>query len=158
MPPLCRHNCSVIARSTCGISTYPLASPPSWVVRAEEAEGRLRAVKPLLPPHALPGRKAGAGRFCSAQPAPRYQKSSREGSGHGGEFHLSPTLAAVRASMVISSGSHSDKASLPEGSNAAESSSPDDSNLPSDAAIDIRSSAGALKKNAGTPLRKPSDR
>ncbi|XP_048066497.1 uncharacterized protein LOC125280192 [Megalobrama amblycephala] len=34
----CGHKCTAIARSTCGMSTYPLAAPPSRVVRVKEAE------------------------------------------------------------------------------------------------------------------------
>ncbi len=41
----CRQNCMAIAHSTGGISTYPLATPPSRVVRTEEALGLFRAGK-----------------------------------------------------------------------------------------------------------------
>ncbi|XDV15103.1 hypothetical protein PO909_015243 [Leuciscus waleckii] len=56
-----------------------------------------------------------------------------------------------RGKQIIAaiSGSGSDNATTPEGGNAAESSSPEDDRSPSDAAIDIWSSGGALKETTG---------
>ncbi len=41
----CRHKCTATALSTWGMSTYPLAAPPSRVARMEEADEPLLAVK-----------------------------------------------------------------------------------------------------------------
>ncbi len=41
----CRHKCTATALSTWGMSTYPVAAPPSRVARMEEADEPLLAVK-----------------------------------------------------------------------------------------------------------------
>ncbi len=74
---------------------YPLATPPSRVVRTEEADERLLAVKgaihELVSSSCTSGKKGtGAGRGCEPRPAPRNQSSSREGSGGLGSVDLQP--------------------------------------------------------------------
>ncbi len=51
----CRHKCTATALSTWGMSTYPLAAPPSRVARMEEADEPLLAVKRGLPGRKEPG-------------------------------------------------------------------------------------------------------
>ncbi len=83
-----------------------LATPPSRVVRTEEADEWLLAVKgaihELVSSSCTSGKKGtGAGRGCEPRPAPRNQSSSREGSGLGGLLTSSLMLTAARASMSI---------------------------------------------------------
>ncbi len=99
---------------------YPLATPPSRVVRMEEADERLLAVKgaihDFVSSSGTSGKKGtGAGRGCEPRPAPRNQLSSREGSGLGGLLTSSPMLTTARASMAVSSGSGAAVATTPEG-------------------------------------------
>ncbi len=145
------HRCTAFALSACGMPAYPLATPPSRVVRMEEADERLLAVKgaihEFVSSSCTSGKKGtGAGRCCEPRPAPRNQSSSREGSGLGGLLTSSPMLTAARASMAFSSGSSAAVATTPEaGSPTAPSSSEDVSPSP-DAAIDILSTDGALNE------------
>lgn len=102
---------------------YPLATLPSRVVRVEEAPGCLWAEKGAFQNFVTflctSGKKGTrAGRYYSVDPTPGYQSSSLEGSGHSGRFHLSPTCAAARESMTVSSGSDSNNVTLPEGGHA----------------------------------------
>ncbi len=104
------HRCTAIALSTWGMPAYTLAAPPVRVVRMEEADEQLLAVKgaihDFVSSSCTSGTKGtGAGRGCEPRPAPRNQSSSREGSGLGGLLTSSPMLTAVRASMAVSSGS-----------------------------------------------------
>ncbi len=116
----CGHRCIAIALSTWGMSAYPLATRPSRVVRMEEADERLLAMKgaihDFVSPSCTSGKKGtGAERSCEQRPAPRNQSSSREGSGLGGLLTSSPILTAARASMAVSSGSGAAVATTPEG-------------------------------------------
>ncbi len=82
------HMCTATALSTWGMPAYPLATPPSRVVRTEEADERLLDVKgaihKLVSSSCTSGKKGtGAERGCEPCPAPRNQSSSREGSGLG---------------------------------------------------------------------------
>ncbi len=100
--------------------SLPLATPPSRVVRTEEADERLLAVKgaihELVSSSCTSGKKGtGAGRGCEPCPAPRNQSSNREGSGLGSLLTSSPMLTAARASMAVSSGSGAAVATTPEG-------------------------------------------
>ncbi len=93
-----------------GNAHVPLATPPSRVVRTEEADERLLAVKgaihDFVSSSCTSGRKGTrVERGCEPRPAPRNQSSSREGSGLGGLLTSSPILTAARASMAVSSGS-----------------------------------------------------
>lgn len=81
-----------------------------------------------------------------AEASPRNQSCNLEGSGHYGCFHSSLTLLAAQAKII--SGSVSDNDTVPEGSNSL--SSLERVGSPSDAAIDIWSSGGALKDTAST--------
>ncbi len=79
---------------------YPLATPPSRVVRIEEADEGLLAVKgaihDFVSSSCTSGKKGtGAGRGCEPRPAPRNQSSSHEGSGLGGLLTSSPMLTAA---------------------------------------------------------------
>ncbi len=103
------NRCTVTALSTWGLPAYPLAAPPSRVVRMEEMDERLLAVKgdihDFVSSSCTSGKKGtGAERGCEPRPAPRNQSSSREGSGLGGLLTSSP-IQAIQASMAISSGS-----------------------------------------------------
>ncbi len=69
--------------------------------------------------------------------------------GRGGGFHTSPKFSVAWESMAIISGSGSDNTTTPGGGNAARSSSPEREGSPSNAAIDIWSSEGALKETRG---------
>ncbi len=131
-----------------GNATYPLAAPPSRVVRTEETDEWLLAVKgaihDFVSSSCTSGKKGtGVGRGCEPRPALRNQSSSREGSGLGGLLTSSPMLAAARASMVVSSGSGAAVATTPEGGSPAEPSSSEDVSPYPDAVIDILSSGGA---------------
>ncbi len=100
-----RHKCTATALSTWGMPAYPLAAPPSRVVRTEETDERFLAVKgaihDFVSSSCTSGKKGtGVGRGCEPRPAPRNQSSNREGSGLGGLLTSSPMLAAARASMV----------------------------------------------------------
>ncbi len=91
------HKCTATALSIWGMPAYPLATPPSRVVRTEEADERLLAVKgaihELVSSSCTSGKKGtGAGRGCEPRPAPRNQSSSRKGSGLGGLLTSSPML------------------------------------------------------------------
>ncbi len=83
------HKCTATALSTWGMPAYPLAAPPSRVVRTEETDERLLAVKgaihDFVSSSCTSGKKGtGVGRGCEPRPAPRNQSSNREGSGLGG--------------------------------------------------------------------------
>ncbi len=110
----------MIALSTWAMPVYPLATPPSRVVRMEEADERLLAMKgaihDFVSSSCTSGKKGtGAERGCEPRPAPRNQSSSRQGSGLGGLLTSSPILTAARASMAVSSGSGAAVATTPEG-------------------------------------------
>ncbi len=148
------------ALSTWGMPAYPLATPPSRVVRTEEADERLLAVKgaihELVSSSCTSGKKGtGAGRGCEPRPAPRNQSSSREGSGLGGLLTSSPMLTAARASMAVSSGSDAAVATTPEGGSPTAPSSTEDVNPSPDAAIDILSTDGAPNEMLGAPWDRP---
>ncbi len=139
---------------------YPLATPPSRVVRTEEADERLLAVKgaihELVSSSCTSGKKGtGAGRGCEPRPAPRNQSSSREGSGLGGLLTSSPMLTAARASMAVSSGSGAAVATTPEGGSPTAPSSSEDVNPSPNAAIDILSTDGAPNEMLGAPWDRP---
>ncbi len=107
------------------------ATPPSRVVRTEEADERLLAVKgaihDFVSSSCTSGKKGtGAGRGCEPRPAPRNQSSSREGSGLGSLLTSSPMLTAARASMAVSSGSSAAVATTPEGGSPTAPSSSED--------------------------------
>ncbi len=77
--------CTATALSTWGMPAYPLAAPPSRVVRTEETDERLLAVKGTI--HYFVGssctsgkKGTGAERGCEPRPAPRNQSSSRDTS------------------------------------------------------------------------------
>ncbi len=112
---------------------YPLATPPSRVVRTEEADERLLAVKgaihDFVSSSCTSGKKGtGVERGCEMRPAPRNQSSIREGSGLGGLLTSSPILTAARASMAVSSGSSAAVATTPEGGSPTAPSSSEDVN------------------------------
>ncbi len=154
------HRCTAIALSTWGMPAYPLATPPSRVVRMEEAEERLLAVKgaihDFVSSSCASGKKGtGVERGCEPRPAPRNQSSSREGSGLGGLLTSSPILTAARASMAVSSGSGAAVATTPEGGSPTAPSSSEDMNPSPDAAIDILSTDGAPNEMLGAPWDGP---
>ncbi len=66
----CRHRCTATALSTWGMSTYPLAAPPSRVVKMRETDeqppAEKGAVHKLISPRGL-----GTGRFARLQPDAR---------------------------------------------------------------------------------------
>ncbi len=141
-------------------SHVPLATPPSRVVRTEEADERLLAMKgaihELVSSSCTSGKKGtGAGRGCEPHPAPRNQSSSREGSGLGGLLTSSPMLTAAGASMAVSSGSGAAVATTPEGGSPTAPSSSEDVNPSPDAAIDILSTDGAPNEMLGAPWDRP---
>ncbi len=150
------HKCSATALSTWGMPAYPLATPPSRVVRTEEADRRLLAMKgaihDFVSSSCTSGKKGtGVERGCEPRPAPRNQSSSREGSGLGGLLTSSPILTAARASMAVSSGSGAAVATTPEGGSPTAPSSSEDVNPSPDAAIDILSTDGAPNEMLGAP-------
>ncbi len=107
-----------------GDARVPPGSPPSRVVRKEEMDERLLAVKRAIHDFvnsSSPSGKIGTGTECGCEPrpAPRNQSSSCEGSGLGGLLTSSPILTAARASMVVSSGSGVAVAGLLEPENRA---------------------------------------
>ncbi len=141
------HRCTAIALSTWGMPTYPLATPPSRVVRMEEADEGLLSVKgaihDFVSSSCTSGKKGtGAGRGCEPRPAPRNQLSSCEGSELGGLLTSSPMLTAARASMAVSSGSGAAVATTPEGGSPTAPSSSEDVSPSPNAAIDILSTDG----------------
>ncbi len=152
------HMCTAIALSTWGMPAYPLATPLSRVVRMEEVDGWLLAVKGAVHDFvssSCTSRKKGTGaeRGSELRPAPRNQSSSREGSGLGGLLTSSPILTAARASMAASSGSGAVVATTPEGGSPTAPSSSEDVNP--DAAIDILSTDGAPNEMLGAPWDGP---
>ncbi len=73
------HKCTATALSTWGMPAYPLATPPSRVVRTEKADERLLAVKgaihELVSSSCTSGKKGtGAGRGCEPRSAPRNHR------------------------------------------------------------------------------------
>ncbi len=147
------HKCTATALSTWGMPAYPLTTPPSRVVRMEEADERLLAVKgaihELVSSSCTSGKKGtGAGRGCEPRPAPRNQSSS-------GLLISSPMLTAARASMAVSSGSSAAVATTPEGGSPTAPSSSEDVNPSPDAAIDILSTDGAPNEMLGAPWDRP---
>ncbi len=137
-----------------GNAAYPLATPPSRVVRTEEADERLLAVKGAI--HELVSSSCTSGKKgCEPRPAPRNQSSSREGSGLGSLLTSSPMLTAARASMAVSSGSGAAVATTPEGGSPTAPSSSEDVNPSPDAAIDILSTDGAPNEMLGAPWDRP---
>ncbi len=149
------------ALSTWGMPAYPLATPPSRVVRTEEADERLLAVKgaihELVSSSCTSGKKGtGAGRGCEPRPAPRNKSSSREGSGLGGLLTSSPMLTAARASMAVSSGPVRLVATTPEG---AAPTAPfilrGREPIPPMLRIDILSTDGAPNEMLGAPWDRP---
>ncbi len=154
------HKCTATALSTWGMPAYPLATPPSRVVRTDEADERLLAVKgaihELVSSSCTSGKKGtGAERGCEPRPATINQSSSREGSGLGGLLTSSPMLTAARASMAVSSGSGAAVATTPEGGSPTAPSSSEDVNPSPDAAIDILSTDGAPNEMLGAPWDRP---
>ncbi len=146
--------------SSWGMPAYPLATPPSRVVRMEEADERLLAVKgaihDFVSSSCTSGKKGtGAEHGCEPRPAPRNQSSSREGSGLGGLLTSSPILTAAQASMAVSSGSGVAVATTPEGGSPTAPSSSEDVNPSPDAAIDILSTDGAPNEMLGAPWDGP---
>ncbi len=142
------HRCTAIALSTWGMPAYPLAAPPSRVVRMEEVDERLLAMKgaihDFVSSSCTSGKKGtGAEHGCEPRPALRNQSSSREGSGLGGLLTSSPMLTAARASMAVNSGSGAAVVTTPEGGSPTAPSSSEDVNPSPDAAIDILSTDGA---------------
>ncbi len=135
------HRCTAIALSTWGMPAYPLATPPSRVVRMEEASGRERG-HPRL-------------RQLLMHPAPRSQSSSCESSGLGGLLTSSPMLTAARASMAVSSGSGAAVATTPEGGSPTAPSSSKDVSPSPDAAIVILSTDDAPNEMLGAPWDRP---
>ncbi len=147
------HRCTAIALSTWGMPAYP---PPLRVVRMEEADEGLLAVKwaihDFVSSSCTSGKKGiGAGRGCEPRPAPRNQSSSREGSGLGGLLTSSPMLTATRASMAVTSGSGAAVATTPEGGSPTAPSSSEDVRPSPDAAINILSTDGAPNEMLGAP-------
>ncbi len=108
----CGHRCTATALSTWGMSTYPLATQPSRVVRMGETDEQLPdekwAVHKLISSSWTSGKK-GTGVGCGREPRPvlRNQSSCLEGSGLGGVHASSPMLAAAQESPAINSGSDS---------------------------------------------------
>ncbi len=134
--------------STWGMPTYPLAALSSRIVRTEEADERLLAVKGAINnfvSSSCTSGKKGTGAECGFEslPALRNQSSSREGSGLGSLLTSSPILTAARASMAINSGSGTAVATTPEGGSITEPSSSEDASPSPDVAIDILSTDGA---------------
>lgn len=80
----------------------------------------------------------------------RNRSSDLEGLGHSEGFHTNLTLSEAQANIGMKSGSDSDNATFPEGSNVAESSSPETLCSPTDEAIDIWPSGGGLKDTVCT--------
>ncbi len=114
------HRCTATALSAWGMPTYPLAAPPSRVVRTEETDEWHLAVKgaihDFVSSSCTSGKKGiGAERGCEQHPAPRNQSSCREGSGLGGLLTSSPILMAARASRAVSFGSSAVVATTPKG-------------------------------------------
>ncbi len=143
-----------------GNARVPPGSPPSRVVRTEETDERLLAVKgaihDFVSSSCTSGKKGtGVGRGCEPRPAPRNQSSNREGSGLGGLLTSSPMLAAARASMAVSSGSGAAVATTPEGGSPTAPSSSEDVSPSPDAAIDILSSGGAPNDMLAIPWEEP---
>ncbi len=154
------HKCTATVLSTWGMPAYPLAAPPSRVVRTEETDERLLAVKgaihDFVSSSCTSGKKGtGVGRGCEPRPAPRNQSSNHEGSGLGGLLTSSPMLAAARASMTVSSGSGAAVATTPEGGSPTAPSSSEDVSPSPDAAIDILSSGGAPNDMLAIPWEEP---
>ncbi len=150
----------VSALSTWGMPAYPLAAPPSRVVRTEETDEWLLAVKgaihDFVSSSCTSGKKGtGAERGCEPRPAPRNQLSSHEGSGLGGLLTSSPILMAAQASMAVSSGSGAAVATTPEGGIPTAPSSSEDVNPSPDAVIDILSTDGAPNEMLGAPWDGP---
>ncbi len=126
-----------------GNAAYPLATPPLRVVRMEEADERLLAVKGAIHDFVSSSCTSGKkGTEAGRGPAPRNQSSRREGSGLGGLVTSSPMLTAARASMAVSSGSGAAVATTPEGGSPTAPSSSEDVSPSPDAAIDILSTDG----------------
>ncbi len=101
-------------------TAYPLAALPSRVVKTEETDERLLAVKGAIhyfvTSSCTSGKKGtGAERGCEPRPAPRNQSYSCEGSGLGGLLTSSPILTAAWASMAVSSRSGAAVATTPRG-------------------------------------------
>ncbi len=107
----CVHRCTATALSTWGMSTYPLAAPPSRVVRM----GRQKSSSSCT------SRKNGTGAGGGREQSPHH-----EGPGLGGVHASSPMLAAARESTTVNSGSDSAVATTPKGGRPAESSSSED--------------------------------
>ncbi len=89
------HKCTATALSTWGMPTYPLATPPSRVVRTEEADERLLAVKgaihELVSSSCTSGKKGtGAGRGCEPCPFPIKPVVQPRGLGTGRSVDLQP--------------------------------------------------------------------
>ncbi len=154
------NRCTATALSTWGMPTYPLPAPPTRVVRMEETDERLLAVKgaihDFVSSSCTSGKKGnGAERGCEPRPAPRNQSSSCEGSGLGDLLTFSPILTAARASMAVGSGSGAAVATTPEGGSPTAPSSSEDVNPSPDAVIDILSTDGAPNEMLGAPWDGP---
>ncbi len=137
----------------------------TWVVRTEETDEQLLAVKGaihnVVSSSCISGKKGtGAEHGCEPCPAPRNQSSRCEGLGLGSLLTSSLILEASRASMAISSGSGALVVTTPEGGSPA---TPSSSKDPSpDVAIDILSSDGTPNEMLGVlwnePAKSPGNR
>ncbi len=137
-----------------------LATPPSRVVRMEEADERLLAVKGAIhnfvSSSCTSGKKGtGVERGCELRPALRNQSSNCEGSGLGVLLTSSPILTAALAIMAVSSGSGAAVATTSEGGSPTAPSSSEDVNPSPEAAIDILSTDGAPNEMLGAPWDGP---
>ncbi len=143
-----------------GNARVPLAAPPSKVVRMEEADERLMAVKGAIHDFVSSSctsvkKGAGARHGCESCPAPRNQSSSCEGSGLGCLLTSSPILTAARTSMAVSSGSGAVVSTTPKGGSPTPPSSSEDVNPSPHAAIDILSTDSAPNEMLGAPWDGP---
>ncbi len=127
----CRHQCTATALSTWEMSTYPVAALPPRVVRMEEADEPLLAVKRGRPPlHQLlvhfreernRGRAWSRATARAEEPiiSPRGLRTRRCA-------RLQPRSRGGPESTAVNSGSDSATAATPEGCSFAESSSSED--------------------------------
>ncbi len=96
------HRFTATTLSTWGMPAYPLAAPPSRVVRMEEMDEWLLAIHDFVSFSCTSGKKGtGAEQGCDPRPAPRKQSSSREDSGLGGLLTSSPILTATQATSRL---------------------------------------------------------
>ncbi len=149
------HRCTATALSTWGMPAYPLAAPPSRVVRTEEPDERLLAVKGAIHNFVSSSCTSGKKGTRAEREEQRNQSSSCEGSGLGCLLTSSPILTAAGASIAISSGSGAAVATTPEGGSPTAHSSSEDVNPSPDAVIGILSLDGAPNEMLGAPLDGP---